>query len=71
MLELLVCFSVILLFYVKFIACQNGYFGINCISKCPYPRYGRKCMEGDCNCAEEVCDVGIGCVTGKSSYICI
>lgn len=28
-------------------------------------------MEGNFNCIEEVCDVRIGCVIGKSLYICI
>lgn len=48
-----------------FIACKIGYFGPNCGKKCPYPKYGRKCVDGNCNCSENQCDFAVGCIKGK------
>lgn len=41
---------------------MNGYTGLNCTSKCPYPTYGRKC-QAICNCSETLCDISGGCST--------
>nr|XP_022333971.1 uncharacterized protein LOC111130957 [Crassostrea virginica] len=41
--------------------CKIGYFGPNCETKCPYPKYGRKCVDGNCNCSENQCDFAVGC----------
>ncbi|XP_022333971.2 uncharacterized protein LOC111130957 isoform X2 [Crassostrea virginica] len=42
--------------------CKIGYFGPNCGTKCPYPKYGRKCVDGNCNCSRIQCDFAVGCI---------
>ena len=51
-------------FDVLFTACKSGYFGPNCGKTCPYPLYGRKCVDGECNCPRHKCDVASGCIVG-------
>nr|XP_022329625.1 uncharacterized protein LOC111128343 [Crassostrea virginica] len=46
--------------------CKSGYFGPNCGKTCPYPLYGRKCVDGKCNCPPHQCDVGSGCLVDHS-----
>ena len=46
--------------------CSEGFFGPNCSISCPYPSYGRRCLDGDCNCSKELCDARNGCVHGMS-----
>lgn len=41
--------------------CLNGYYGPNCIYMCPYPYFGRRCLEGPCQCPKENCDAETGC----------
>ncbi|XP_034300312.2 uncharacterized protein [Magallana gigas] len=41
--------------------CPNGYIGPNCDFTCPYPSYGRRCVEGDCECPKELCNPETGC----------
>lgn len=45
---------------------MSGYYGPNCNFTCPYPSFGRKCLEGKCQCQEENCDPISGCRNGKS-----
>ncbi|XP_061195836.1 uncharacterized protein LOC133204092 [Saccostrea echinata] len=45
----------------KCIACSPGYHGANCTRECSYPYYGRKCLEGECKCPEELCNIATGC----------
>nr|XP_022328867.1 uncharacterized protein LOC111127868 [Crassostrea virginica] len=42
--------------------CEIGYFGPNCGKTCPYPKYGRKCVDGECNCLPSLCDFAVGCL---------
>uniref|UniRef100_A0A8W8LBJ5 Uncharacterized protein n=1 Tax=Magallana gigas TaxID=29159 RepID=A0A8W8LBJ5_MAGGI len=42
--------------------CPNGNFGPNCDFTCPYPSYGRRCMEGNCDCPKDLCSPETGCV---------
>ncbi|XP_078314737.1 uncharacterized protein LOC144619742 isoform X3 [Crassostrea virginica] len=42
--------------------CKIGYFGPNCGKTCPYPKYGRKCVDGICTCSESQCDFAVGCI---------
>lgn len=62
------CLSVFLfLFVCIFIACPRGYFGLNCSYMCPYPTYGRRCLDGKCSCPKEYCNAKNGCGTRKNS----
>ncbi|XP_052681419.1 multiple epidermal growth factor-like domains protein 10 [Crassostrea angulata] len=40
--------------------CPQGYFGINCTSKCLMPFYGLKC-KSTCNCTDDKCHHIQGC----------
>lgn len=52
--------------YNNFVACLSGYYGPNCVHTCPFPSFGRRCLEGTCQCPEENCDPISGCRSGKS-----
>lgn len=41
--------------------CLDGYYGPNCIQMCPYPKFGRRCLDGPCQCPKENCDTRTGC----------
>ncbi|XP_052681417.1 multiple epidermal growth factor-like domains protein 10 [Crassostrea angulata] len=41
-------------------SCPQGYFGINCTSKCVFPLYGLKC-KSTCNCTHDKCHHIQGC----------
>nr|XP_022325258.1 scavenger receptor class F member 1-like [Crassostrea virginica] len=49
--------------------CPSGYFGPSCSHTCPYPKYGRRCLEGECQCPESMCNPTAGCVTEKSKTV--
>nr|XP_022291316.1 uncharacterized protein LOC111102740 [Crassostrea virginica] len=52
-------------FYIKegkCTPCSDGFFGPNCSISCPFPSYGRRCLDGECNCSKEICDPRNGCV---------
>ncbi|XP_062604443.1 uncharacterized protein LOC134266232 [Saccostrea cucullata] len=53
------------------IKCREGYLGLNCEKKCPYPTYGVDCQKV-CNCIESECDITYGCkkCDGLSGKIC-
>lgn len=34
---------------------------------CPYPTYGRRCLDGKCTCPKEYCNANTGCGTRKNS----
>lgn len=61
-----ICLSVFL-FVCNFIACPRGYFGLDCSYLCPYPTYGRRCLDGKCSCPKEYCNAKTGCGTRKKS----
>lgn len=42
------------------IACDSGYFGINCNNKCIFPSYGNRCQL-ECRCKEFLCHHSTGC----------
>uniref|UniRef100_A0A8W8JI71 TNFR-Cys domain-containing protein n=1 Tax=Magallana gigas TaxID=29159 RepID=A0A8W8JI71_MAGGI len=46
------------------IACQDGYYWLNCTRQCPFPTYGTKCKY-NCSCNKESCDFMVGCRDGK------
>lgn len=51
--------------------CMQGYIGLNCTEKCPYPTFGERC-QGYCSCSNDMCDVTTGCktlVTGTYYYM--
>lgn len=48
-----------------FEACLNGFYGPNCMFICPYPYFGRRCLEGPCQCSKENCDAKTGCRSSK------
>lgn len=50
------------------IDCMNGYTGLNCTAKCPYPTYGRKC-QGICDCNLNQCDASRGCKSQTSGNV--
>nr|XP_034300307.1 uncharacterized protein LOC105330133 [Crassostrea gigas] len=41
--------------------CLNGYYGPNCSHMCSYPKFGRRCLDGPCQCPKENCDARTGC----------
>lgn len=43
-----------------FVECENGYFGTNCSSQCPYNSYGKACQMF-CNCPKAYCNFAEGC----------
>lgn len=47
--------------------CLSGYYGPNCIWTCPYPSFGRRCLEGKCSCPLEICDPVTGCRSEEST----
>ena len=52
-------------------ACGSGYFGPNCSHACPYPKYGRRCLKGECRCPEPICDPVAGCAISKYKNVII
>uniref|UniRef100_K1PXY9 Uncharacterized protein n=1 Tax=Magallana gigas TaxID=29159 RepID=K1PXY9_MAGGI len=55
-------------FYMKGKKCiprPKGYFGLNCSYMCPYPTYGRRCLDGKCTCPKEYCNANTGCGTQR------
>lgn len=57
-------------FYIKdgkCTPCLSGYYGPNCVFTCPYPSFGRRCLEGKCQCPRENCDPVTGCRSGEST----
>lgn len=40
--------------------CYDGYKGVFCENRCPYPTFGSQCSER-CNCSIEFCDHTSGC----------
>lgn len=49
--------------YLSSKECPIGYFLENCSSICPYPLFGRRCIQ-KCSCDKQLCDFVHGC-TGK------
>ncbi|XP_078325459.1 uncharacterized protein LOC111125584 [Crassostrea virginica] len=47
------------------IECSKGHIGPNCSLTCPYPWYGGRCLDGQCNCTRDRCDVARGCLEGS------
>ncbi|XP_062611054.1 uncharacterized protein LOC134272894 [Saccostrea cucullata] len=41
--------------------CPDGKYGPSCQFDCEYPRYGRRCLGGNCTCSIEACDPATGC----------
>lgn len=37
----------------------------------PYPKYGRRCLEGECRCPEPICDPVAGCAISKYKNVII
>uniref|UniRef100_A0A8W8JGU5 Uncharacterized protein n=1 Tax=Magallana gigas TaxID=29159 RepID=A0A8W8JGU5_MAGGI len=49
------------------VACDPGYYGINCNNKCIFPSYGIRC-QFECRCKKSLCHHSIGCeVLGVST----
>lgn len=44
----------------SFSDCENGFYGINCETKCPFQYFGRKCLS-KCNCTGKECHHVYGC----------
>ena len=40
--------------------CKDGYYGLNCRLRCPFPYFGESCVL-KCNCSEEHCHHVHGC----------
>lgn len=62
------------MFHITFniicIACDKGFLGVNCNTRCPYPMYGIQC-QSECNCNTTFCDHVNGCpesLEGKNHY---
>lgn len=49
-----------LLFDLFEIACEPGYYGINCNNKCIFPSYGIRCQL-ECRCKQSICHHSTGC----------
>ncbi|XP_061164909.1 uncharacterized protein LOC133173852 [Saccostrea echinata] len=45
----------------KCVPCPSGTFGPDCNYVCTYPDYGRRCLDGKCQCPKEICDPSEGC----------
>lgn len=45
---------------IIYLACANGYTGLSCEIKCPFPSYGIGC-QSECNCIDKACDHVKGC----------
>nr|XP_022290787.1 multiple epidermal growth factor-like domains protein 11 isoform X2 [Crassostrea virginica] len=43
------------------IACEIGFAGLNCATKCFYPSFGRGC-QSECKCDETLCNHVYGCM---------
>lgn len=43
------------------LACDKGFFGVDCNAKCPYPMYGEKCRSF-CACNSSNCHHVNGCI---------
>ncbi|XP_056010701.1 uncharacterized protein LOC125648755 [Ostrea edulis] len=43
--------------------CPLGCYGPECIYKCPYPSFGRRCLDGVCNCSREICNISTACIS--------
>lgn len=46
---------------IIYLACANGYMGLRCGTKCPFPLYGHGCQL-TCNCIDKDCDHVTGCI---------
>lgn len=55
-------------FFIVYLACENGFTGINCVTKCQYPTYGQDC-QSVCDCNATVCDSVNGCINASESKI--
>lgn len=49
-------------------ACDEGYYGSNCSSKCRFPMYGVNCMS-NCNCSAIDCHHVYGCIKSEEGII--
>lgn len=57
----IVCKYLIALFFFNFRDyCNDGYKGVFCENRCPYPTFGSQCSER-CHCSIEFCDHTSGC----------
>lgn len=50
---------------IVYTACDAGFIGKYCDTKCRYPTYGNDC-QSLCDCNATLCDYAYGC--GKTSY---
>lgn len=55
-------------FIIVYLACENGFTGINCVIKCQYPTYGQDC-QSLCDCNATFCDYVSGCIPASGSKI--
>lgn len=49
--------------------CADGYFGLDCISPCRYPSFGKKCQY-ECKCTLSKCNHIKGCGNMTGILIC-
>lgn len=50
------------------IACAKGFYGAECVIKCPYPAFGQAC-QSVCVCSVGYCDHVNGCTQSVGSMI--
>lgn len=50
------------------IACAKGFYGAECVIKCPYPAFGQAC-QSVCVCSVGYCDHVNGCTQSIGSMI--
>ena len=49
-------------------SCTDGYFGLKCRLRCPFPNFGEGCLL-KCNCSEEHCHHVHGCKTPQGTSL--
>lgn len=55
-------------FNIIYLACDAGFTGINCDSKCRYPLFGNDC-QSLCDCNTTFCDHVNGCMESSESKV--
>ena len=65
---IVVKFNFLLITTCFFLACEIGFAGLNCATKCFYPSFGRGC-QSECKCDKTLCNHVYGCMNTEGILV--